>query len=94
MNDASLNVPFGLIENLPGSGPDDTVEIFLKFRTANDSLVLSGRPVRLAAVLKFDAGSDNLTKTFMIVGPLLKPLLSINKTVKVSARKQKNVFFS
>ncbi|CAH3166800.1 unnamed protein product, partial [Porites evermanni] len=83
VNHVSLNVAFGLLENLPGSGPNDTVEIFLKFGTANNPLVLSGRPLYLTALLNFDAGSDSSSKKFKIVGPLLKPLLSINKTVKV-----------
>ena len=83
VNHVSLNVAFGLLENLPGSGPDDTVEIFLKFGTANNPLVLSGRPLYLTALLNFDAGSDSSSKKFKIIGPLLKPLLSINKTVKV-----------
>ena len=83
VNHVSLNVAFGLLENLPGSGPNDTVEIFLKFGTANNPLVLSGRPLYLTALLNFDAGSDSSSKKFKIIGPLLKPLLSINKTVKV-----------
>lgn len=82
-NAAYLNITFGLVENLPGSGPNDTVEIFVKFSTANDPLVLSGRPLQLTAILNFDAGSSSTTKKFIIVGPLLKPLLAINKTVKV-----------
>ena len=83
VNHVSLNVAFGLLENLPGSGPNDTVKIFLKFGTANNPLVLSGRPLYLTALLNFDAGSDSSSKKFKIIGPLLKPLLSINKTVKV-----------
>ena len=83
VNLASLNIAFGSVLNLPGSGPNDTLEIFLKFSTANNPLVLSGRPLRLTAILKFDAGSDASNKEFLIVGPLLKPLLSIVKTVKV-----------
>lgn len=80
---ASLNITFGLVENLPGSGTNDTVEIFLKFTTANKSLVLSGRPLYLTAILNFDVGFDEITKKFLIIGPLLKPLLSISKTVEV-----------
>ena len=87
VNPASLNVAFGSVLNLPGSGSNDTIEIFLKFNTANKPLVLSGRPLHLTALLKFDAGSDASRKQFVIVGPLLKPLLSIIKTVEV------NVFF-
>lgn len=83
-NLASLNVDFGSVLNLPGSGPNDTIEIFLKFSTANKPLVLSGRLLRLTAILKFDAGSDAFSKEFLIVGPLLKPLLSIIKTVEVN----------
>ena len=82
-NVTSLSIPFGLVENLPGSSPNDTVEIFLQFRTANEPLLLSGRPLDLTAILNFDAGSDTITKKFLIVGPLLKPLLTINKTVEV-----------
>ena len=81
--DSSLEIIFGLLENLPGSGANDTIKIFLKFRTANEPLVLSGRSFDLTAVLNFDAGSDVIAKTFLIVGPLLKPLLFINKTVQV-----------
>lgn len=81
--DSSLEIIFGLLENLPGSGANDTIKIFLKFRTANEPLVLSGRPFDLTAVLNFDAGSDVIAQTFLIVGPLLKPLLFINKTVQV-----------
>lgn len=82
-NVASLSIPFGLVENLPGSSPNDTVEIFLQFSTANKPLVLSGRPLDLTVILNFDAGSNTITKQFLIVGPLLKPLLTINKTVEV-----------
>ena len=83
VNLASLNIAFGSVLNLPGSGPNDTIEIFLTFSTANNPLVLSGRPLRLTAILKFDAGSDASNKEFLIVGPLLKPLLSIVKNVEV-----------
>ena len=79
----ALNVAFGTVVNLPGSGPNDTIEIFLKFRTANRPLVLSGRSLSLLATLNFDAGSDSSVKEFVIIGPLLKPLLSIVKTVEV-----------
>lgn len=79
----ALNVAFGSVLNLPGSGPNDTIEVFLKFRTANRPLVLSGRPLSLLATLKFDAGSDSSVKKFVIIGPLLKPLLSIVKIVEV-----------
>ena len=79
----AVNIAFGSVLNLPGSGPNDTIEIFLKFRTANRPLVLSGRPLSLLATLKFDAGSDVSVKKFLIIGPLLKPLLTIVKTVEV-----------
>ena len=79
----AVNVAFGSVLNLPGSGPKDTIQIFLKFRTANRPLVLSGRPLSLLATLKFDAGSDASVKRFLIIGPLLKPLLTIVKTVEV-----------
>ena len=79
----AVNVAFGSVLNLPGSGTNDTIEIFLKFRTANRPLVLSGRPLSLLATLKFDAGSDASVKRFLIIGPLLKPLLTIVKTVEV-----------
>lgn len=79
----SLEITFGLVENLPGSGPNDTIEIFLKFRTAYEPLVLSGRSLELTALLQFDSGSDVVAKGFLVVGPLLKPLLEINKTVEV-----------
>ena len=79
----AVNIAFGSVLNLPGSGPNDTIEIFLKFRTANRPLVLSGRPLSLLATLKFDAGSDAFVKKFLIIGPLLKPLLTIVKTVEV-----------
>ena len=81
---SSLEIIFGLVENLPDSGPNDTIEIYLKFRAANNPLVLSGRSLDLTAVLNFDTGSDVITKAFRIIGPLLKPLLSIFKTVNVS----------
>ena len=80
----AVNVAFGSVLNLPGSGPNDTIEIFVKFRTANRPLVLSGRPLILLATLKFDAGSDASVKRFVITGPLLKPLVTIVKTVEVS----------
>ena len=80
----AVNVAFGSLLNLPGSGPNDTIEIFVKFRTANRPLVLSGRPLILLATLKFDAGSDASVKRFVITGPLLKPLVTIVKTVEVS----------
>lgn len=79
----SLEITFGLVENLPGSSPNDTIEIFLKFKTAYEPLVLSGRSVELTALLQFDSGSDVVAKGFLVVGPLLKPLLEINKTVEV-----------
>ena len=79
----AVNVAFGSVLNLPGSGTNDTIEIFLKFRTANRPLVLSGRPLSLLATLTFDAGSDASVKRFLIIGPLLKPLLTIVKTVEV-----------
>lgn len=79
----SLEITFGLVENLPGSGPNDTIEIFLKFRTAYEPLVLSGRSLELTALYQFDSGSDVVAKGFLVVGPLLKPLLEINKTVEV-----------
>ena len=79
----ALNVALGSVLNLPGSGPNDTIEIFVKFQTANRPLVLSGRPLSLLATLNFDAGSDSSVKKFVIIGPLLKPLLSIIKTVEV-----------
>ena len=79
----AVNVAFGSVLNLPGSGPKDTIQIFLKFRTANRPLVLSGRPLSLLATLTFDAGSDASVKRFLIIGPLLKPLLTIVKTVEV-----------
>ena len=79
----AVKVAFGSVLNLPGSGPNDTIEIFLKFRTANRPLVLSGRPLSLLATLTFDAGSDASVKRFLIIGPLLKPLLTIVKTVEV-----------
>jgi len=79
----ALNIAFGSVLNLPGSGPNDTIEIFVKFQTANRPLVLSGRPLSLLATLNFDAGSDFSVKKFVIIGPLLKPLLSIIKTVEV-----------
>jgi len=79
----ALIVAFGSVLNLPGSGPNDTIEIFLKFRTANQPLLLSGRPLSLLATLNFDAGSDASVKKFVIIGPLLKPLLSIVKTAEV-----------
>ena len=78
-----VNVAIGSVSNLPGSGPNDTIEIFLKFQTANRPLVLSGRPLSLLATLNFDAGSDASVKKFLIIGPLLKPLLSIVKTAEV-----------
>ena len=80
----AVNVAFGSVLNLPGSGPNDTIEIFVKFRTANRPLVLSGRPLILLATLKFDAGSDASVKRFVIIGPLLRPLVTIVKTVEVS----------
>ena len=80
----AVNVAFGSVLNLPGSGPNDTIEIFVKFRAANRPLVLSGRPLILLATLKFDAGSDASVKRFVITGPLLKPLVTIVKTVEVS----------
>ena len=80
----AVNVAFGSVLNLPGSGPNDTIEIFVKFRTANRPLVLSGRPLILLATLKFDAGSDASVKRFVITGPLLRPLVTIVKTVEVS----------
>ena len=79
----AVNVAFGSVLNLPGSGPNDTIEIFLKFRTANRPLVLSGRPLSLLATLMFDSGSDASVKKFVIIGPLLKPLVTIVKTVEV-----------
>ena len=79
----AVNVAFGSVLNLPGSGPNDTIEIFVKFRTANRPLVLSGRPLILLATLKFDAGSDASVKRFVIIGPLLRPLVTIVKTVEV-----------
>lgn len=79
----ALIIAFGSVLNLPGSGPNDTIEIFVKFQTANRPLVLSGRPLSLLATLNFDAGSDSSVKKFVIIGPLLKPLLSIIKTVEV-----------
>ena len=79
----AVNVAFGSVLNLPGSGPNDTIEIFLKFRTANRPLVLSGRPLNLLATLMFDSGSDASVKKFVIIGPLLKPLVTIVKTVEV-----------
>ena len=58
----AVNVAFGSVLNLPGSGPNDTIEIFLKFRTANRPLVLSERPLSLFVTL-----NDQM--------PLLKSLL-------------------
>ena len=80
----AVNVAFGSVLNLPGSGLNDTIEIFVTFRTANRPLVLSGRPLILLATLKFDAGSDASVKRFVIIGPLLRPLVTIVKTVEVS----------
>ena len=83
LNPTTLTIAFGTVQNLPGSGSNDTVEIFLKFNTANRPLILSGRRLYLAVKLNFDAGSDNGVKQFVIIGPLVKPLLSIVKTVEV-----------
>lgn len=85
VNSATLTIVFGTVSNLPGSGPNDTIEIFLKFNTANKPLILSGRRLYLTVTLNFDAGSSTGVKQFVIVGPLLKPLLSIVKTVEVIA---------
>lgn len=82
-NPTTLTIPLGTVQNLPGSGSNDTIEIFLKFNTANRPLILSGRRLYLTVKLNFDAGSDSGVKQFVIVGPLVKPLLSIVKTVEV-----------
>ena len=84
VNQGSLKMAFGVVQNLPGLASSGIIEIFLKFKVSNNPLVLSGRSLALAAILNFDAGSDVTTRQFAIVGPSVKPFLTIVKSVKVT----------
>ena len=85
VNDTTLQINFGIIQNLPGaSNEDDSIELFVKFKTANKPLILSGRRQFLKAMIIYSGGSQVAVKEFMIVGPLVKPLLTILKRTEVS----------
>lgn len=86
VNSSALLVYFGTIQNLPGSpSKDDYIEMFLRFKTANEALILSGRQQFINVAMVFPGVSQAAVKEFMISGPLVKPLLSIVKRIGVSA---------
>ena len=82
-NVTTLLIDLGLVQNLPGSGGPDTIEVLLKFQTSNSPLILSGRQLAAVISVNYDGGSQASPMAFMVVGPLLKPLLAILKSVKV-----------
>jgi len=85
INGTILDINFGYVQNYPT--PLRTyrdIEIILKFKSQPQPLILSGRGFIVTGEVLF--GNDQrlvLFQLFNIVGPLLKPLLEISKTVKV-----------
>ncbi|XP_031561262.1 uncharacterized protein LOC116297218 [Actinia tenebrosa] len=84
-NTTTLKIDFGSVQKAPTPLQSfEGITIYLKFRSAYLPLVLSGRDFVLTALLNYTGGELNLPVPFTIIGPLVKPLLVITKSVQVN----------
>lgn len=83
-NSTTLVIDFGSVQK--AATPlqwFEGITMYLKFRSANLPLVLSGRTFVLTALLNYTGGGRTLLVPFTVIGPLVKPLLVITKSVQV-----------
>ena len=81
----TMLLDFGQITNAPDNQQTggDMISGRLSFRVADDPEALSGRVYPLEMQAVFTGGQQSTQTPIKVVGPLLKPELSITKTFKV-----------
>ena len=85
INGSTLEIIFGFVQNPPTPRRSyQVLTILLKFKIAALPLVLSGRDLVVVGFVRFTGGQSIVNGLFKVIGPLIKPLLTIRKSVKVT----------